>query len=480
MPSPTSPTRRFYSFVRRARSLAMDSVVGGKQPSRRGTNGSIACSVMPPELWVKVFNHIPLHLLTSVTLVCRSFRYLVQPLLFTTIVTRPPTPPSTTSRLMHPAKYRKRVAERLEFFFSPHIALTVRECQISPASPEEERVPTDNLIDCIFDTLPSLPNLQVLACRHVQLTPKRLAILHNLHLTTITLESCFGEMSDLAAAAPAVPMRDVTFKYPDSSFRGDPCPVFLSPTHLEHLHATTTLVLSSVIRSQPFSKLRSLELPVKCLSSTDLVPALLRCPAVEHISLHTTACLPQVQFEALPDGVLPLLNSYSGPHPFAASFLGGRAARRVHIPMPARPHSLEVSLLKLPRILESLSFMLSSADLPSFLLETIHVTFPALASLAIAGPALSSRDLKAVLAALPVHPALAELTLQAQGRDKFNLWIPPEESAADAASCFNKVRASLVRTYPGLQRVRLFHGTEGASVVWVRSPGSGLFVRVGQ
>ncbi|KAJ7616951.1 hypothetical protein DFH06DRAFT_1012609, partial [Mycena polygramma] len=85
---------------------------------------------MPPELWVKVFNHIPLHLLPSVTLVCRSFRYLAQPLLFATIVTHPLAPSSTTSRLMHPAKYRKRVAERLLFFFSPHISLTVRECQI--------------------------------------------------------------------------------------------------------------------------------------------------------------------------------------------------------------------------------------------------------------------------------------------------------------------------------------------------------------
>ncbi|KAJ7663121.1 hypothetical protein DFH06DRAFT_930982, partial [Mycena polygramma] len=85
--------------------------------------------LMPSELWVKVFSHIPLYLLPSITLTCRSFRSLAQPLLFTTIVTHPQAPSSLTARATH-TKYRKRVAERLQFFFSPQISLTVRECKI--------------------------------------------------------------------------------------------------------------------------------------------------------------------------------------------------------------------------------------------------------------------------------------------------------------------------------------------------------------
>ncbi|KAJ7652509.1 hypothetical protein DFH06DRAFT_1134492 [Mycena polygramma] len=483
MQSPITPTRRFSGFVRRARSLTLDSIVGGKPRSRRGSNaGSVVYSLMPPELWVKVFSHIPLYLLPSITLTCRSFRSLAQPLLFTTIVTHPQAPSSLTARATH-TKYRKRVAERLQFFFSPQISLTVRECKISQAAPEEDGVANDDLIDYIFDTLPKLPNLQVLECRHVQLTPQRLAVLQRLHLTSITLELCFGEMSDFAAA-PAVPMRDVTFKYPDSSLRGDkasPCPVFLSPTHLEYLHATTTVVLASIIGSQPFSKLRSLELPVGCLSSTSFIPALLRCPAVEHLSLHTSfANIPPAPFEALPDGVLPLLKSYRGPHYFAACFLSGRSTERVEISMSSRPHRLEASFVKLHHSLKSLSFSLSTPDLPPSLLETIHLAFPALADLSVHQPALSSHDLKAVLNAVSAHAALTELALRVQGRDKFNLWIPPEESAADAVSCFNKVRTALVKTYPHIQRVRFFHGAEGASIAWARSSASGLFVRAGE
>jgi hypothetical protein len=88
---------------------------------------------MPPELWLKVFNHIPHYLLPSVTLACRSFRSLAQPLLFTTIVTHPEGSSSLTSRVTQAAKYRKRVSERLQFFFSPQIFPTIRECKISPA-----------------------------------------------------------------------------------------------------------------------------------------------------------------------------------------------------------------------------------------------------------------------------------------------------------------------------------------------------------
>lgn len=210
------------------------------------------------------------------------------------------------------------------------------------------------------------------------------------------------------------------------------------------------------------------------------MPALLRCPAVEHLSLHTTDYLPPMLFEALPDGVLPLLKSYRGPHHFAASFLSGRTHRRVDISVPSRPHSLEASLVKLHRSLESLSFRLSSTDLPVAFLETIHLAFPSLASLSIADPALSSNEMKAVLNAVPAHYGLTELTLHVQGRDKFNLWIPPDESAADAVSCFTKVRTALVKTYPRIQRVRFLHGADGASVAWSRSPTSGLFLQVGQ
>ncbi|KAJ7835037.1 hypothetical protein B0H13DRAFT_2426271 [Mycena leptocephala] len=360
-----------------------------------------------------------------------------------TIVTHPEGSCSRALRSAQGGKYRKRVAEFLEFFFSAQIAPTVRECKISPASREEE----NDLIDLIFDTLPKLLNRKVLECRHIGLTPQRLAILQHLRLTTITLELCFGDIGDFAVA-PSVPLQEVTFKYSDSSLttgKESPCTIFLSPNHLEHLHATTTPVLSSIVPSPPFAKLRTLDLPVECLFSTSFIPALLRCPAVEH-PIHTT------------NSLLPTL-----PDHFSAPILSRRTANRVEIFLPARPYNLGASLVKLDRSPRSFFFTLSTVDIPSGLLEAIHLSFLTLASVAIAEPALSSSDLKALLNAVPAHHGLAELTLRAQGRDKLNILIPPDESAADAASCFTKLRTALVKTYSGNQQVLYHRALRGAA-----------------
>ncbi|KAJ7699100.1 hypothetical protein B0H16DRAFT_1749507 [Mycena metata] len=470
-------SRPFSGFLQRARALALDNIGGGSRTRRGSNTRSISKSVLPPELWLKIFGHVPTYLLPSITLTCRSFRSLAQPLLFTTIATHPER--STSS-----AKDRRRVVDRLDFLFSPQIAPTVRGCKISPPSVDGDHGPADDLIDFIFENLPTLPNLRVLECRHVRLTSKRLAILQSLKLSTISLDMCFGDISEfvIARSMPLV-LQDVSFKYPDSpkaSAMPSTCPLFLSAPHLEHLHATTTEVLPTLARSQPFTKLRTLDLPVECLLSVDLLPALLRCPAVDTLSLYTTNFIPTTVFEALPEGVLPLLESYRGPYNFAAAFLNGRTTKCVDVSIPARPHSLVSSLLKLHRDLESLSFSLNSLDLPPAVMHTIHSIFPNLTSLAIAEPALSSTEIKAVLNSIPAHYNLEELTLRIQGRDKFNLWIPPAESAADAASCFNKVCTAVVKTYPAIQCVRFIHGSEGDSVAWRRSPRSGLFLPTGQ
>ncbi|KAJ7815183.1 hypothetical protein B0H14DRAFT_1412787 [Mycena olivaceomarginata] len=475
MESPRTPGK-VSGLLRRARRLTADFT--GTSRARRASKatGSFAYDVIPPELWLKVFSHIPPYLLPSVTITCRSFQSLAQPLLFTTVVTHPE---QGSSRGAQTSKYRKRVANRLEFFFSRHIAPTVRECKISLASPEED----DDLIDFIFDALPHLPALTTLECRHVRLTPERLATLQNLCLTTITLELCFGEISDFTVA-PSVPLQEVTFRYHDSSLTASPCSIFLSPTRLESLHATTISVLSSIARSETFTKLRTLDLPIECLATTDFLPALLRCPAVEHLSLHSGARSHPHSLEALPPGVLPLLNSYCGPHHLAPAFLGGRTPgpHHVDIPRPARPHTLGASLAKLPRTVRTLSFALSTPDIPPTLLPTLHSLFPTLASLSILQPALSSRALKAFLLGLETESrytsALTDLTLRAQGRDKYGLWVPPAESAADARACFAKVQSALVKTYPAIERVRFHHGAEQASVAWTRDLGSGGWIQV--
>ncbi|KAJ7700238.1 hypothetical protein B0H14DRAFT_3528131 [Mycena olivaceomarginata] len=465
--SPKTPRSPGFSrLLSHARSLTN---LGSKRNRRTGTSGT--AYELPPELWLKVFMNIPLFLLPAVTLTCRSFHSLAQPLLFTTISTHPAISPSSLRKDPRSLKYRQRVSERVEFFFSPEIYPSIVECRLSPPSPEEDG-PTDDLIDTIFDCLAHLPNLKILACRFVRLTPRRLAVLQRLQLTTLSLELCFGEIADFACA-PSVPLQEVTFKYPDTSLSRDkanPCLPFLSPNHLEQLHATTTSVLPSLAHSPPFRKLRTLDIPVECITSDLFIPALARCPAVDHLSLHVDSKpYPRSSLEGLPEGVLPLLTSYRGPHHLAAVFLRGRNAQKVDISIPCHPQKLEASLKGVAPSLTSLSFRLQGVELPGSLLGAIQRSFPALKSLAVTEPSLSSADIMSALRSIP--PTLHR-------RDKFNLWIPPDEAAADAISCFKKTLPALLVTFPTLKAVRFMHGAEGARVMWRRSSFSGMFVQV--
>ncbi|KAJ7272986.1 hypothetical protein C8J57DRAFT_1316235 [Mycena rebaudengoi] len=470
--SPLSPV--FVRMVRHARSFTS---------SRKPRRTTAAEFILPPELWAKVFTHIPLWLLPAVALTCRSFQSIAQPLLFSTISTHPaelPTLGLLGKQKLQNSKYRKRILERVDFFFSPRIRAAISECWISPPSEEEDGVHTDDLIDQIFDSLHLLPNLKVLGCRYVRLSPRRLAVLQSLQLTTICLEMCFGELADFDAA-PSVPLQAVTFKYPGGSMRQDqanPSVLFLSPDHLQQLHATTTSILPTLARSPPFKKLKILDIPVECIACDQFIAALVQCPALDHLSLHIGEFVPPALFESLPEGVLPLLTSFRGPHRLAAAFLNGRQAKRVDISMPCTPSRLELSLAELERGITSLAFRLEGVELPLSLLATIHSMFPALKALAVREPALASADINAVFNKVVPHPTLNELTLHIQGRDKFNLWIPPEEAAADAVSCFKKVRAALVKACPALESVRFMYGSEGGSILWRRSALSGLFIQV--
>ncbi|KAJ6500649.1 hypothetical protein C8R45DRAFT_978491 [Mycena sanguinolenta] len=474
--SPLTPlTPGFSRLLRHARSFAN---LGSKRNRRADAGPEYQ---LPPELWFKVFANIPLYQLAAVTLTSRLFCSIAQPLLFTTVSTHPPVGKNSTRKGPQSFKYRQRVADRMEFFFSPRIYSSVVKCILSLQIPEEDDVPPDPLVDGIFDSLSSLPNLKMLECRNIRLTPMRLAVLQKLQLTTLSLEMCFGEISDFACA-PSVPLQEVTFKYPDASLNRDkanPCLPFLSPSHLEQLHATTISILPNLAHSPPFRKLRTLDIPVECITSDLFIPALSRCPAVDHLSLHVDSVpFARTNLESLPEGVLPRLTSYHGPHHFAAALLRSRNAQKVEISLPCHPHRLEASLKGIEPSLTSLAFRLEGVELPASLLGTIHHSFPALKSLAVREPALSSVDILTAVRSAPLHRAVEDITFHIQGRDKFNLWIPPEEAIADAISCFKKTLPAFMATYPNLKIVRFRHGSEGGRVIWHRSSLTGTFVQV--
>ncbi|KAJ7268044.1 hypothetical protein C8J57DRAFT_1326460, partial [Mycena rebaudengoi] len=340
---------------------SMRNLVDRAMHARGGTISTSVLVNIPPELWLKIFSY-----LQSVTLTCFLFRQLAQPLLFAKICTHPP--PHSIALRATTDKYRRRTTKRLEFFLSPLIAPAVRECWVDPPSPEDDDLPTDVLIDAIFDGLRKLPNLKVLGCRSIRLTPKRLAVLQRLALTSITLESCLSDLTDYTTL-PAVPLSHVTFKYHDAASQGAVLPpllsLFLSARHLQRLSATSTDILPVILRSRPFKRLVMLEIPTECLVSPYFLPALAQFPALERITLHTLN--PSGQFPRadvisnIPRNLMPNLRFYRGPRNYAALFASKRALKTVEISLPCKQHRLLRTLAQIKCELDYLSFRLEGA-----------------------------------------------------------------------------------------------------------------------
>ncbi|KAJ7162881.1 hypothetical protein C8R46DRAFT_330383 [Mycena filopes] len=375
--------------------MAVDRARQGFKRTRSGSVSASQLDRVPPELWIQIFSYLSTPLdVRALSLTCQSFRQLAQPLLFTKISTHPA--PGIALRGLQANKYRRRTSQRLEFFLSPHIAPAVRECWIDPPSPEDDDLPTDVLIDAIFDGLCNLPNLRVLGCRVIRLTSSRLAVLQRLSLTSITLDSCLSDVTDFSGL-PAIPLSTVTLRYPNlqpQEYTLSPLlSLFLSPRHLQRLCATPTDILP-VISGRRFTRLVQLEAAVECLASDLFIVALSHCPALERITLQLGAdgLIPRTVTTAippsLPDTLLPNLKFYRGPRNFASLFAraaGGRL-QTIELAVPAKAHRLLRTLGALTACpLDYLSFRVEG-PLPKTLIAEVGALFPALRTLSVNDP----------------------------------------------------------------------------------------------
>ncbi|KAJ6624380.1 hypothetical protein B0H10DRAFT_2186688 [Mycena sp. CBHHK59/15] len=479
-----SMKNHFVQVVDRARQMSSLGRINKRSRSGSVTASQLSC--VPMELWLKIFSYLTTPWdIKAATLTCLVFRQLAQPLLFTKICTHPP-PPSMAllGTGTQTNKYRRRTSQRLEFFLSPLIAPAVRECWIDPPSPEDDDLPTDVLINAIFDGLRKLPNLKVLGCRSIRLTPKRLAVLQRLTLTTLTLESCPSDLVDFTRL-PAVPLSYVTFKYHGPVSQDIILPpllsLFLSPRHLQRLSATSTDILPVIVRSRPFARLTILEIPIPCLQHDLLIPALTHCPAVERVTLHTLDSegpLPRADaLASLPAEILPNLNFYRGPRNYALLFASGRPMKTVEISVPCKAHRLLRTLGRLNCTLDYVSFRIDG-PIPATLLASVHALFPTLRTLSVNDPAVTTGELQTLFAETPPQPAVRLFRIRVEGRDKYHLWIPPMEEAADAMACFKKTLADFERVYPNLLTLKFHYGLEDGAVVWRRSNSSQKFIQV--
>ncbi|KAJ7119775.1 hypothetical protein C8R44DRAFT_788865 [Mycena epipterygia] len=452
----------------------VDRARQGFKRSRSGSVATFQLLMVPPELWLKIFSYLSTPWeLKAATLTCHCFRQLAQPLLFSKISTHP-APPTMGLRGLQTNKYRRRTSQRLAFFLSPLIAPAVRECWIDPPSAEEDDLPTDVLIDAIFDGLCKLPNLKVLGCRSIRLTTKRMGDIQRLALTTITLESCFSDLADFSGLS-VIPLSSVTFRYHDAVSQDATLSpllsLFLSPRYLQRLSATSIEILPVLAECRPFTRLLSLEIPVECLVFDLFIPALSHCPALERITLQTDTegHIPRSGVvTAIPEDVIPNLKFYRGPRNFAVLFARTGRVQTIEISVPVKAHRLLRTLGQLQCTLDYLSFRIDG-PIPKSLLESIHNLFPMLRTLSINDPSMSPSELLALLGESSPRPNTRVFRIRVEGRDRYNLWIPPMEEMGDAVECFRKVRASIDRVYPNLSTLKLMYGLEGSAVVWRRS-----------
>ncbi|KAJ7713005.1 hypothetical protein B0H16DRAFT_1623165 [Mycena metata] len=462
--------------------LAVDRARQGFKRTRSGSMSTSQLHLVPPELWIQIFSYLTTPLdVKAVSLTCQSFRQFAQPLLFTKIYTHP-APPAMALRGLQANKYRRRTSQRLEFFLSPLIAPAVRECWIDPPSAEDDDLPTDVLIDAIFDGLCNLPNLKVVGCHAIRLTSNRLAVLRRLTLTNVTLESCLSDLTDFSGHSP-MPFSTVTLRYPDvppQEYALSPLfSLFLSPRHLHRLTATSTDILP-VIAGGRFTRLVQLEVAAECLTSDLFIVALSHCPALERITLQVGPeghILRTGVPSALPENILPNIKFYRGPRNYVALFASTGRLQTIEISVPAKVHRLLRTFGQLKCPLDYLSFRVDG-QLPKTLLESVHKLFPTLRTLSVNDPAVSTPELQALLHEASPCPSTRVFRIRVEARDRYNLWIPPMEEATDALDCYKKLHAEIERVFPNLSTLKIMYGLEGASVVWKRSADSRKLVQI--
>lgn len=294
-------------------------------------------TLLPPELWLSIFELLPRDSIRNATHVCQTFRWLAQPLLFATLAFHPSV--VVFDYYGRPTHYKlefpQETADKMTLAQSSRIASFVTTIHIKPiplidsVHSRYTRTPKDDgkMQKDAFDLLPHFPNLVTLHLKDLTLTERDLIALASLpRLDAVMLEAC----DTSAKEGPKIPVTSLSIESRRASPEGALkrlWKVFLQPDRLEHLSLgpwsviDPNVILSTLINVGPWPKLRVFKIGYGATEDEDFVSFLTLVPRLEELYFHAEDVVP---LSDLPSDVVPHLQVYTGPVDTARGILRDR------------------------------------------------------------------------------------------------------------------------------------------------------------
>lgn len=294
---------------------------------------------LPPEIWLLIFPNLKSSDLRTVSSVCKSFRYMAQPLLFSVLDVSPFLLSYNTEQPVHrPQIYLSRLLERLEYYKQPHIAPGVHHCWVSPYTrsgfpPRNSQDDLDpgSVIDVLLDCLPSFPNLTTLSWHCIDIAPKWWSVIQSLNIKNLWLNS--SSISTSQSPLPSVVHLDLDH-WPWEGRITNQISIHEERRHevdrmtLDHVIHPDVILSISVPRShtachvfavlsQTISQLRVLKIPFTSVSDSKFVSTLRMCPCLEVLCIFPPTIdtpVRDVTLDTIPQTYLPCLTNYDGPY----------------------------------------------------------------------------------------------------------------------------------------------------------------------
>jgi F-box-like len=367
---------------------------------------------VPTEIWLEILSYLSSEDYGSLSLTCRSIRWIAQPLLFRTPLAIYPFLGSVAYRHLQLEPYIARSLERLDFLSLPRIAEQIKEFSVTPyprghsltsSGSPQVHVPENVIVDRVFDVLPHLSNLNTLVIHSIRSTPQRMSVLRNLRLQVFELEirgdDITWQASESQPSTPIVSQRVVLFNC-NASPRQIPVPVtvplsFLYPNTLEVIstgpNGTESILAAMSSSPTPFPRLQLLDLSVRFISSSHFIMALRQCHKLTSLRLRSAATDSPAHgrptMATLPAEVIPALTLYHGPPSLAPSFTSEHLLQDVKLwssrsMSSVRPPTYLAEIIPLlgihVKVLE-----IGVTTLPPLLLERIITCLPNLKCLAV-------------------------------------------------------------------------------------------------